>query len=142
MAAPKNMAELPEALVSAAKAVKYPSARIIFYYVAMFGTVAVIGPFLPLWMEGRGLTPVEIGYILAAMSWVRVTVNPLAAHVADVTGRRKRLAMLCAGGACIAMAVLTQTYGFWGILAVLAIGNTGPCNALPIAKTARMPQKP
>ena len=43
MAAPKNMAELPEALVSAAKAVKYPSARIIFYYVAMFGTVAVIG---------------------------------------------------------------------------------------------------
>lgn len=134
MAAPTNMAELPESLVSAAKAVKYPSARIIFYYVAMFGTVAIIGPFLPLWMEGRGLSPVEIGYILAAMSWVRVTVNPLAAHVADVTGRRKRLAMLCAGGACIAMAVLTQTYGFWGILAVLAIGNALQGPVLPVGE--------
>lgn len=134
MAAPSNMAELPESLVASAKAVRYPSARIIFYYVAMFGTVAIIGPFLPLWMEGRGLTPVEIGYILAAMSWVRVMVNPLAAHVADVTGRRKRLALLCAGGACIAMAVLTQTYGFWGILAVLAIGNALQGPVLPVGE--------
>ena len=134
MAAPLNIADLPEALVSAARAVKYPSARIIFYYVAMFGTVAIIGPFLPLWMEGRGLSPVEIGYILAAMSWVRVTVNPLAAHVADITGRRKRLAMLCAGFAFIAMAVLTQTYGFWGILAVLAVGNALQGPVLPVGE--------
>ena len=87
-------------------------------------------------MEGRGLSPVEIGYILAAMSWVRVTVNPLAAHVADVTGRRKRLAMLCAGGACIAMAVLTQTYGFWGYS---GRSSDWECAAGPCATSWRKP---
>ncbi|MGZ0189380.1 MAG: MFS transporter, partial [Alphaproteobacteria bacterium] len=129
-----RMPDMPEALVSAARAVKYPSARIIFYYVAMFGTVGVLGPFLPVWLNSRSLEPQEIGVIMAALSWTRVVVNPLAAHVADTTGRRKRLALLAASGACFGFAVLTQAYGFWGVLAVLTFTAACQGPVLPVGE--------
>jgi PPP family 3-phenylpropionic acid transporter len=129
-----RMPDMPEALVSAARAVKYPSARIIFYYVAMFGTVGVLGPFLPVWLNSRSVEPQEIGIIMAALSWTRVLVNPLAAHVADTTGRRKRLALLAASGACFGFATLTQAYGFWGVLAVLTFTAACQGPVLPVGE--------
>ena len=50
------MPDMPEALVQAAHATRSPSLRIIFYYVAMFGTVGVFAPFLPIWLKDRALS--------------------------------------------------------------------------------------
>lgn len=130
----ERMPDMPEALVSAARSVSRPSARIIFYYVAMFGTVGVLGPFLPVWLADRSLQPQEIGVIMAALSWTRVVVNPLAAHVADVTGRRKRLALLAAAGACVGFAILTGAHGFWGVLAVLTFTAACQGPVLPVGE--------
>ncbi len=130
----ERMPDMPKALVEAACAVRFPSARIIFYYVAMFGTVGVMGPFLPVWLKDRALEPEEIGVIMAALAWTRVVVNPLAAHVADTTGRRKRLALLAASGACVGFAVLTQAYGFFGVLAVLALTAACQGPVLPVGE--------
>ena len=130
----ERMPDMPEALVSAARAVSFPSSRIIFYYVAMFGTVGVLGPFLPVWLESRALTPTEIGIVMACLSWTRVVVNPIAAHVADTTGRRKRLAMLAAAGACLGFAMLTGAYGFWAILAVLIFTAACQGPVLPVGE--------
>ena len=129
-----RMPDMPDALVRAAAAVEFPSARIVFYYVAMFGTVGVLGPFLPVWLEDRALSATEIGLIMGALSWTRVAVNPVAAHVADVTGRRKRLAMLAAAGACLGFALLSESYGFWAIL--LALVFTAACQGpvLPVGE--------
>lgn len=130
----ERMPAMPPALVEAANAVSYPSLRIVFYYVAMFGTVGVLGPFLPVWLEDRSLAPEEIGLIMAALSWTRVAVNPLAAHVADTTGRRKRLALLAAAGACVGLGLATGAYGFWAILAVLVFTAACQGPVLPVGE--------
>lgn len=130
----ERMPVMPPALVAAAEAVSHPSRRIVFYYVAMFGTVGVLGPFLPVWLESRALAPEEIGLIMAALSWTRVAVNPLAAHVADTTGRRKRLALLAASGACVGLAALSGAYGFWAILAVLTFTAACQGPVLPVGE--------
>lgn len=130
----ERMPAMPPALIEAANAVSYPSLRIVFYYVAMFGTVGVLGPFLPVWLEDRSLAPEEIGLIMAALSWTRVAVNPLAAHVADTTGRRKRLALLAAAGACVGLGLATGAYGFWAILAVLVFTAACQGPVLPVGE--------
>ncbi len=130
----ERMPDMPEALVQAAQAVQYPSARIIFYYVAMFGTVGVLGPFLQVWLASRALTPEQIGVIMGALSWTRVMVNPMAAHVADTSGRRKRLALLAASGACIGFAILSEAYGFWAILAALTFTAACQGPVLPVGE--------
>jgi len=128
------MPDMPEALVQAAGAVRFPAGRIVFYYVAMFGTVGVLGPFLPVWLESRALTATEIGIVMGALAWTRVVVNPLAAHVADVTCRRKRLALLAAAGACLGFAILSQSYGFLAILAALVFTSACAGPVLPVGE--------
>ncbi len=128
------MTDMPQALVAAANAVTWPSARIIFYYVAMFGTVGVMGPFLPVWLQSRALDPQEIGVVMAALAWTRVVVNPVAAHVADTTGRRKRLALLAASGACVGFAVATEAYGFFAVLAALTFTAACQGPVLPVGE--------
>jgi PPP family 3-phenylpropionic acid transporter len=129
-----RMPDMPEALVQAAHATRSPSLRIIFYYVAMFGTVGVFAPFLPIWLKDRALSPEEIGLVMSAIAWTRVMVNPVAAHVADVTGRRKRLALLAAAGACVGFAVLTQAYGFFAVLAALILTAACQGPVLPVGE--------
>ncbi len=129
-----SMPDLPPALVRAAEATTHPSLRIVFYYVAMFGTVAILGLFLPVWMEFRGLSEAEIGVVMAAASLTRVAVNPLAAHVADVTGRRKRLVLFAAAGACVALACATQAYGFWMVIAVMVVAAACQGPVLPVGE--------
>ncbi|MEQ9123532.1 MAG: MFS transporter, partial [Alphaproteobacteria bacterium] len=128
------MPDMPEALVRAAAAVEFPSARIVFYYVAMFGTVGVLGPFLPVWLEDRAPSAPEIALVRGALSRSRVAVHPDAAHVADVTGRRKRLAMLAAAGACLGFALLSESYGFWAILAALVLTAACQGPVLPVGE--------
>ncbi len=128
------MPDMPEALVQAAHATRSPSLRIIFYYVAMFGTVGVFAPFLPIWLKDRALSAEEIGLVMSAIAWTRVMVNPVAAHVADVTGRRKRLALLAAAGACVGFAVLTQAYGFFAVLAALILTAACQGPVLPVGE--------
>lgn len=130
----ERMTDMPPALAAAANAVSRPSLRIIFYYVAMFGTVGVLQPYLPTLLEARGLGATEIGIVMAVLTWTRVVVNPVAAHVADVTGRRKRLALIATTGACIGFAWLTGAYGFWGVLAALAFASACQGPVLPVGE--------
>ena len=130
----ERMTDMPPALAAAAWAVSWPSARIVFFYVAMFGTVGVLQPYLPTLLEARGLGATEIGIVMAVLTWTRVFVNPVAAHVADVTGRRKRLALLATAGACIGFAALTGAYGFWAVLAALAFASACQGPVLPVGE--------
>jgi PPP family 3-phenylpropionic acid transporter len=129
-----RMTDMPEALVREANALSWPSVRISFYYIAMFGTVGVFAPFLPIWLKDRSLSAEEIGIVMSAIAWTRVMVNPLAAHVADVTGRRRRLALMTAAGACVGLGFVTQSYGFFAILAALIFTAACQGPVLPVGE--------
>ena len=109
-----------------------PQTRIALYYACMFGMVGIYQPFIPLWFADRGLSPAEIGLLLALSSVVRATANPLVARYADTREDRKQLVwMLTVAGIVSAFAML-PAYGFWPVmlLSLLHIAIQAPVNPL------------
>lgn len=92
--------------------------RLSLYYALFFVAVGVYLPFWPLWLASRGLTPVEIGLVSATSIAVRALASPLAAHVADRSGERRRLMTVLGVGAVLLFALFALARDFWTILAV------------------------
>ena len=53
------------------------------FYAAFFLAAGMSLPFLPAWLEAKGLNPREIGAVLAAPLLVRLVVVPLSTRLAD-----------------------------------------------------------
>ena len=92
--------------------------RYASFYGGFFLTAGILLPFWPLWLENRGLGPVQIGILLALGPWVRVLTNPLAAQLADRSGRPKNILVILAGLSVLAFAGFIPAQGFWWILAI------------------------
>ena len=91
-------------------------------------------PFLPVWMEGRGLSAAEIGIVLSATMWVRVVVNPLATDLADRTGERRRLVSLLAFAAVLSACLFLGAHAFWTILAVAILHTAFQGPVMPLSE--------
>ena len=75
-------------------------------------------PYWPVWLESRGLGPVEIGIVLAAGRWVSIATTPMIAQFADRRGERKRLLTGLAAGVFVSYALYNLTGNVWQILLV------------------------
>ncbi|WP_457106103.1 MFS transporter [Methylobacterium sp. P5_C11] len=58
-------------------------ARFLILYAALYGAYGGLSPILPGFLAARGLTPGEIGVLLAAAGALRLVVGPLAGAYAD-----------------------------------------------------------
>ncbi len=92
--------------------------RLALYYAAYFAVVGVLLPFWPVWLSSKGLTPVEIGIVLAAAPFVRGFTNPFIAQYADRRGIRQPLMVALSGLAALSFASYGLTETFWPILLV------------------------
>jgi PPP family 3-phenylpropionic acid transporter len=95
--------------------------RLAAYYTALFAAVGIHLPFWPLWLKDRGLSPSDIGLILAATYLVKIIINPLIGHAVDRRGDRRRPMMLLAAGATLAWMGFALVDGFWPILVVTVL---------------------
>ncbi len=89
-----------------------------FFFAAIFIVVGIQLPFWPVWLAAKGLGPTEIGLLLALSIAVKVFANPLAAHVADRRGERRRPMVILAVAALASFALFGLVDGFWPILMV------------------------
>jgi PPP family 3-phenylpropionic acid transporter len=73
----------------------------------LFGVaVAAFFPFLALFLDERGLSPGQIGVVIAGMAVARIVTNPVWGHLADTTlGRRTTLQIGALGAAAAAIAL-------------------------------------
>lgn len=99
------------------------AARLAGFYFAFLAVYGVQLPFWPVWLAAHGLDPTDIGIVVAVGVGARLVGNPLAAHVADRSGERRRpmLALALLGFAAYALFALVD--GFWGILAVSIVSS-------------------
>lgn len=112
--------------------------RLACYYAATFLAIGVVVPFWPAWLQGRGLSPAEIGVVLSVGAWVRVASNPLIAQFADRRGRPDRVLVVLAWLTLAAHLAYAGVDGFWPILAVSTLAGIAFSAMFPLGDAVTM----
>lgn len=115
-----------------------PPARFALLFAAQFAAVGVMLPFLPAVLAGHGLSPQEVGGVLAAGSAMRLAAAPLLGRAADALGAPRAvlaaaalLAAATALGFAVAPALLLPA--FLALLLVNLLHSLCMAPVIPLA---------
>lgn len=92
--------------------------RISLHFAALFVVPGVYLPFFSVWLESRGLVPMQISIMLSVGILMRLLAGPVAAHVVDQSGRRKIAVVFLAWASLLSFALLGWVDGFVAMLLV------------------------
>ncbi|MDC1255973.1 MFS transporter [bacterium] len=88
-----------------------------FWYFAILGMVV---PFLPVYLDGKGFSSLQIGEILAIFTATKIIGPTLWAMLADKSGKQLPIIRLGSLLACICFSLLIWVNDYWPIAFVLA----------------------
>lgn len=109
--------------------------RIALFYAALFLVYGVQVPYLPVWLDWKGLTAAEVAFIAAAPFFVRVVVTPVVSLLADALSIHRSLVIGTTAIALVAAVALSQAVGFWPILLAAVAMLVCASTAMPLAET-------
>ncbi len=112
--------------------------RLSLFFGALFMVAGTKLPYLPVWLDWRGLATAEIAVVTAAPLFLRIVAGPLIAMAADRWGNRRQAASLLAALALGGAALLGVADGFWPILFVTLLGALAAMGLMPLAETVAM----
>jgi PPP family 3-phenylpropionic acid transporter len=92
----------------------------IFLFGALYAAFGTASPFWPLFFESRGLSPQELGIVLATGTLVRLVAGPIVGRIADRLSALRGVLAVCVATAIVAALALLPAQGFWVLLAVAA----------------------
>jgi PPP family 3-phenylpropionic acid transporter len=118
-------------LVVMARALRF---RLALFYGASFAAIGISLPYWPVWLASRGLTPIEIGLLLAANYWPRIATSVAIAHSADRLGRRRPLMLLLAAVTLIGMALFALAHHLWLFLLLSLLTGASWAAILPLGE--------
>jgi PPP family 3-phenylpropionic acid transporter len=93
----------------------------VLLYVALYGAFGVASPFWPKLFESKGLTPQQIGWILAAGLAMRLAAGPLIGRLADALASLRLVLASCAVVAAAAAIAFAPANTFWLVLLVALV---------------------
>ncbi len=105
------------------------------FYASYFLAVGLFVPFWPLWLDSKGLSAVDIGWILAAAFWIKVAAQPAIAAIADLRGRTRWLTCSLMTMAAAGFMIVAGLDGFWPLLIVSALTAACYQPVLPIMES-------
>ena len=108
--------------------------RVALYFAAMFVIYGVLIPFLPVWLDGRGLNANEVAIVTAVPFILRLAVTPSVAIFADRLGNHRTLIIASAWAALAASLLLGTMHGFWPILLVAAPLSLAAATMMPLVE--------
>ncbi|MEW5964670.1 MAG: MFS transporter [Pseudomonadota bacterium] len=111
------------------------AARLGGFYGALFLVYGVHVPYLPVWLDWRGLSAGEIALVTAAPFFVRLAVTPLVAYGADRYQAHRRTVIGLAVLALAMALVLSQSHGFWPIMAAVLAMTLATTTIMPLTET-------
>jgi PPP family 3-phenylpropionic acid transporter len=109
--------------------------RLAFLYGALFLVVGCYLPYMPVWLNWRGLDADAIAVLLATPLFARVLATPLISFAADRAGDRRGILNLLAWGSLLSFLLLWVADGFWqmfGATILLAVAWT---TIMPLIET-------
>lgn len=114
------------------------AARLALFYAAMFLIYGIQVPFLPVWLDWRGLTAAEIGIASSAPYFIRCIVTPAVGVVADRTGRHRQLIIVSAAITLIAVLALAVVPGTWPVIALTTLTALAAASMVPLTETVAL----
>jgi MFS transporter, PPP family, 3-phenylpropionic acid transporter len=111
------------------------SLRLKAFYAALFLTLGVQLPFLPVWLTAKGLDASAIGIVLAVPAVIRIAAIPLATRVADRHDALRGVIILAAAGATIGFGALAFAQGVLAIALVYALASAAYAPVMMLADT-------
>lgn len=108
------------------------------FYLGYFGLLGVLLPYLSLYFLDIGLTPYEIGVIMAVNPLVKIVAPSLWGWLADRRGARAALIRQACGGALVAFAAMLLVRDFWLIVAVMVVYSVFTSSILPLVEATAM----
>jgi hypothetical protein len=95
-----------------------PVTSFIVLYALLDGAFGAASPFLPAFMEERGIAPELIGILFGAGTAVRLVSAPIAGRIADRTHAFRLTLAVCAVGTALAVMSYLPAASFWLLLLV------------------------
>src|SRR5690554_5287717 len=95
-----------------------PLPRFLTLYGLLYASFGVASPYLPTFIETRGIPAEQIGLIFATGTAVRLLSAPLAGRIADRWRARREVVAACAVGGATAALLYLLIWDFWAILLV------------------------
>ena len=111
------------------------SLRLKAFYAALFLTLGVQLPFLPLWLTAKGLDAGSIGIVLAIPAVIRIVAIPLATRLADRRDAVRGVIILASAGAVAGFAALAFAQGAAAIMLVYALASAAYAPVMMLADT-------
>jgi MFS transporter, PPP family, 3-phenylpropionic acid transporter len=107
--------------------------RMATFYAAFFAFAGIQMPYLPAWLEAKGLDAREIGIVLAAPMLIRVVAVPLATRLIDRRFAPKAALTMAATLSAALFAIMGTASGFAAIVAAYAAISIANSPVLPLA---------
>lgn len=107
-------------------------ARMRGLYAAQFVVIGTYMPFMPAWLDAKGLSPGQIGVLLTVPMLARTVLAPWLAYAVDRGGNRGHALGLMAGGAAAASAALFLSGGFLSVLLIFCAVALFWCALMPV----------
>ena len=108
---------------------------VALFYGALFVVYGMYVPFMPVWLDWKGLTAGEISTVIAAPLFVRVLVTPAVAVAADRSGIHRRYLIGLAWVALAFVLALTVSRSFWAILIFAVLLMISNSTIMPLIDT-------
>jgi PPP family 3-phenylpropionic acid transporter len=108
------------------------------YYTTLFLILGLQLPYLPLWIESRGLSATQISVILAIPMAVRVGATPAMTFLADRLPAKRVAILLYSAATAIFFLGYHLTTGFWTIALVTVLVSICLNPLMPITEATAM----
>jgi PPP family 3-phenylpropionic acid transporter len=112
--------------------------RVALFFTALFMVAGTKLPYLPVWLDGRGLSNAQIAIVTAAPLFLRIVAGPAIAMLADRWGDRRQAIVLLAAMALAGAVLLRVAVGFWAILVVTLVAALAAMGLMPLTETLAM----
>jgi PPP family 3-phenylpropionic acid transporter len=108
----------------------------------LFAAACVISgtqmPYLPVWLDWKGLSATEIAVVTALPMFARIVVTPAIAFAADHAEDHRRFLILLAWAGALALIVLAQMTSFWPIVLLTLLFTLATSTIMPLTDTVAM----
>src|SRR3954468_15804224 len=109
--------------------------RMTLFYAALFASIGIQMPFLPLWLAAKGFDQQTIGFLFAWAAVMRMLAVPVATRATDVLGALKGALVLSAVAATAGMTLLALAPSLPLMFAAYALAAVAVSAMMPLADT-------